>query len=69
MIDIPNNITGGNVRMHFGPVGTNRGLFVSAKEPQNEKEWVTLLKRIVVMLEASDVEDKEVLGKYSPKNQ
>ncbi len=68
MNDELNNIIAGSIRMHFGPVGTNRGHFFSAKEPQNNQEWIDLLKELTAMLEAPDIEDKEVLGKYSPIN-
>lgn len=55
------------IRIHIGPIGTNRGIsFTAPFEPTCDKEWVLILKEVIGMLDANDLPDPEVLGKYSP---
>lgn len=59
-------------RIHIGPIGTNRGIgFTVKQEPTNRREWIELLEETIRALKANeietDVEDFDVLGKYSPK--
>lgn len=55
------------IKIYYDDKSIFESTIVSSRIPQSSKELLSDLKVVIDILQSKDIEDKEVLGKYSPE--